>query len=220
MLLVPGLVRGVRWFRLKEVLMSGKWVVCVCIMSLVLALPAAADVIPIISEGVAADSSETNTVAISTVSGWNVPIASATWVSYANTGAGGFSPADGTTATFTQTFVLPNSNNTGSVEVWADDTADVWLDGVQMFAANLGASNVTCQMGVIGCLPQYGGVVPLDGLSAGSHVLTVKAYQVAGDGFGTLWEGQVTSVPDAGTTLMLLGGVLVGIETLRRKLRA
>lgn len=33
-------------------------------------------------------------------------------------------------------------------------------------------------------------------------------------------EGAVGAVPDGGMTLMLLGGVLVGIETLRRKFRA
>jgi len=134
--------------------------------------------------------------------------------------AGGFSPPNGTTATFTQTFVLPYAHNSGSVEVWADDTADVWLDGTLFYAANLGAQNGTCQMGVIGCLPEYGGVVSLNGLTAGSHTLTVEGHQVAGDGFGVLWEGQVTSsAPDGGTTLVLFGGVLVGLETLRRKLR-
>jgi hypothetical protein len=32
-------------------------------------------------------------------------------------------------------------------------------------------------------------------------------------------QGLITSVPDGGVTLMLLGGALVGLETLRRKLR-
>ena len=32
-------------------------------------------------------------------------------------------------------------------------------------------------------------------------------------------QGLITSVPDGGMTLMLLGGALVGLETLRRKLR-
>jgi hypothetical protein len=33
-------------------------------------------------------------------------------------------------------------------------------------------------------------------------------------------DGNITSVPDGGTTMMLLGGVLVGLETLRRRFRS
>ena len=208
--------------------MAMRWSVFATILVLAVALPAAADnfqVINIVSEGYAVDNTESsNSLAITAVGAWKQPdtglYPTATWVSYDNTGAGGFSPPNGTTATFTRTFVLPYAHNSGSVEVWADDTADVWLDGTLFYAANLGAQNGTCQMGVIGCLPEYGGVVSLNGLTAGSHTLTVEGHQVAGDGFGVLWEGQVTSsAPDGGTTLVLFGGVLVGLETLRRKLR-
>jgi hypothetical protein len=37
--------------------------------------------------------------------------------------------------------------------------------------------------------------------------------------FGLLYEVNVTGVPDGGMTLMLLGGALVGLETLRRRIR-
>jgi hypothetical protein len=43
--------------------------------------------------------------------------------------------------------------------------------------------------------------------------------QAAGLSHFSLYKS-TTSVPDGGVTLMLLGGALVGLETLRRKFRA
>ena len=199
--------------------MKLKWVITLAVC--MLAFPAWADtvIVPIISQGIIADVNETNTVAIGTVSGWTVPTTPATWVTDPTT-AGGTEKPNNTTSTFTQKFFLPYATNTGSVTVWADDTADVLLDGNMIWAANNGVPNGPCQLGIVGCIPQYGGAVSLNGLGAGPHILTVTAYQVAGDGFGALWQGNVSStVPDGGVTLMLLGGALVGLETLRRKFR-
>jgi hypothetical protein len=42
----------------------------------------------------------------------------------------------------------------------------------------------------------------------------------AGAGKIPVLQGLITQVPDGGVTLMLLGGVLVGLETLRRRVRA
>ena len=60
------------------------------------------------------------------------------WISYADTG---YPPGDiphatwpdnasipgDPTAVFLESFVLPYQNNTGSITVWADDTASVWI---------------------------------------------------------------------------------------------
>lgn len=198
--------------------MKLKWVLIVALC--VVALPAWANSIQIaiISQGVTADALETNTVAIAPGSSlWQTPSGGASWVTDAVT-ASGIQKTNGTTSTFTQSFFLPYGTNTGSVTVWADDTARVWLNNTLIFDFFDGP-NSTCQMGVIGCLPQFGGTVSLDGLNAGTHVLTVEALQTNGGPFGALWIGSVTSVPDGGMTLMLLGGALIGLETLRRKLR-
>ena len=56
-----------------------------------------------------------------------------------------------------------------------------------------------------------------------SSAATASIYVSGGDyipaGVGGWGEAGTLAVPDGGVTLMLLGGVLVGFETLRRKLR-
>ena len=67
----------------------------------------------------------------------------------------------------------------------------------------------------------------LTGLSSGtqSSVIKVQYVNAKGKKVGALVSENITlqalqTVPDGGVTLMLLGGVLVGLETLRRRLRA
>jgi hypothetical protein len=179
--------------------------------------------VSILSQGTIADPSEYNNgtgdnVLLTAYPGvWQGPTMGANWISYADTGMGG--PADNTMVKFFQPFFLPYSTNTGSITVWADDTAAVYLDGVLKYPANYVAGSA-CADGPIGCITANGGVIDLTGISGGSHELRFDTYQLHGDGYGLLYAGSVTSVPDGGMTLMLLGGVLVGLETLRRKFRA
>lgn len=96
-------------------------------------------------------------------------------------------------AVFLQPFTLPGPNNVGSVTVWADDTARVLVDGVVKFAAN-GQEDVHCAgPNPIGCTPNEGESISLTGLSAGSHTLTIEAFQRQGGPFGVLYEGSVNS---------------------------
>lgn len=179
---------------------------------------ARATMIDILSEGTLFDPTEFNSVGanvvITPVSAW-ATAPPAAWVSFADTGLGGSPPANGTVVTFTQPFSLPGPINTGSVTVWADDTAAVFLDGGLVFAANFPTDGV-CAAGPIGCEPGEGGVISLDGLAAGPHALTFEVFQLHGDGYGLLYKGAVNSVPEP-STLLLLGSALAWAMVRTRK---
>lgn len=110
---------------------------------------------------------------------------------------GSMNPADlaaqTPSAIFFQPFTLPSANNTGSVTIWADDTARILVDGVQQFAANGQQSTHCAGPNPIGCGPSQGQTISLTGLSAGAHTLAVEAYQRNGGPFGVLYQGRVDS---------------------------
>jgi hypothetical protein len=142
------------------------------------------------------------------------------WVSYANTGYGQTTPPPNSTTTplaiFYEVFTLPTPSIAGSVTVWADDTAAVFIDGVQIWWPNF--TQGTCAAGPIGCEPNEGGAVSLAGLPAGQHTLRIDAYQVGGVTFGVLYEGWVEPIPEP-LTLTLIGTGLVALGLLRRRVR-
>ena len=160
---------------------------------------------------------------------WATPPAGAFWVSYANTGAGpgSFSPANSTTvplAIFSEYFTLPFSGNTGSVRIWADDTANLFLDGLQVGPpANF--TQGICAIGPLGCEPGEFVDVSLNGLSSGSHTLAVAAYQVGSGPFGVMYSGLVQSqdrprsdTPEPSTwILMALGAGALALARWRKR---
>jgi len=166
---------------------------------------------------------------------WAKPVGGMQWVSYMDTGDGGtVLPDDGTfgafgaspTASFFVSFNLPNPINSGSITVWADDTAAVSLvdnPGAPqlLYAANLGPSDVNCVLGPISCGQSEGGFVNLTGLSEGTHTLRIDTWQLGGAVFGVMYGGSINSdtviksdpvpdpVPEPGTatyTLLFVAG--------------
>lgn len=180
---------------------------------------------------------------------WAAAGAGYEWISYGQTGCNMFVALTGTctpgpqnpagttvnstpTATFYQTFTVTDSFDSGTLNVWADDTAGVWLDtgtvttgdgsgGSLLWAAN-GNLGGNCANQPIGCTTGMDAVIPL-GLTSGTYTLVVDAYQlVGGSPFGVMYDGVLSNnaTPEP-ASYMLLGIGLAGLGTLiRRRKRA
>jgi hypothetical protein len=194
-----------------------------------------AAIVPIASDLVNEFNNQTGAdVFITADPAWALPPDGSNWVSYANTGEGpgSFSPPNSTTtpmAIFTENFFLPGTVNTGSLRVWADDTASVTLDGFGVGPAANFVQGSACASSAIGCKPDKFATIDLDGLSQGDHTLTFSVYQTGGGPAGLLYSGSVDSenasepggldaAPEPGTFLML-GAGLTGIAVLSRRCR-
>jgi PEP-CTERM motif len=158
------------------------------------------------------------------------------WVSFADTGTdcatapGGVCVPNSSgvngppSAIFLKTFDLPGNDNVGSLTVWADDTARVFLDGTMIFDANP-VTDGNCADGPIGCRIGDGetfnfsssGIV----LGAGTHTLEFDVFQLANGPFGLLFEGSIvssTSTPEPASYLLLALGLL-GVALLAPRLK-
>ncbi len=146
----------------------------------------------------------------------------AVWVSYADTGITGSlaptgQPDSGKLMSITLNLANAVVGSAINFKIWADDTAGVFLNGVEKKAPNL--TQGTCANGPIGCEPGEF-YQASNWLATGNDQIRIDVYQVgttqtaASNPFGVLYYGDYTtptSVPDGGITLTLLGGGLVGL---------
>jgi hypothetical protein len=135
---------------------------------------------------------------------------SAVWISNGLSGYGDsqFQPYEGTTPVVTVFQDFVSGPGLLNLDVWADDTADVILDGNYLAYAKFTQS--ICSGQPIGCRPQDDGVLT-SYLSGGSHQLEFVLYQVGtgtdtySNPFGLLYTGTaVAPVPEPASFVPLV----------------
>jgi PEP-CTERM motif len=187
---------------------------------------AKADSQQIVSSTATTNNSGSATQVISPNPAWAAPLAGSSWISFTNTGdpsSSGFTVVpNGTAVTFTQTFNLVGTITGANLDVLADDTASVWLNGTELASGNLGGSYPTCSSLPIGCLTSTMGIFNFAELQPylqdGTNTLSFVVYQEAGSSYGLDYSGTVTTTPEP-SALMMLGMGLMGIAvTARRRL--
>jgi hypothetical protein len=130
------------------------------------------------------------------------------------------------TAIFFNQFTLPSGDDfTGSLSIWADDTARVYLNGVLLIDANPDPGS-NCAGSPIGCLPNMDYTVDLSTpglLDSGINTLQIEAYQLSGGSpFGVMYNGSIDAEPSGSPTpepasCLLLGLGLAAVGFLRQR---
>ncbi len=189
--------------------------------------------IDLASSGSAVNSGQTSsmgsTVQIAPNEGWSNALGNSSWVSFAQTGNPNgpryIQVSNGTVVSFFDHFFLPGTASSGWLEVMADDSTSVILNGVTLVAEASTTNNYynTCSDVAIGCRGAYMINLPLDLLKTGDNVLEFQVAQRAGSSFGLDYYGQIVDpvaapVPEPATLSLLIIGLAGFAGTIRRKL--
>lgn len=137
----------------------------------------------------------------------------AVWVSSSNSGLNGISVPNSSVTPYMR-IIEEFVGNAFTLKIWADDTAAVFVNGVEIIGENL--TQGTCAAGIIGCEPNEFGLVTMSWSNVALRTIQIDVYQTGGSVSGTLYSGSF-SVP-APAPLALLGLGLVGIAFFRRKI--
>jgi hypothetical protein len=150
---------------------------------------------------------------------WTAAGSGSTYVSYsAGTGPGNLTTiaADGYYDYVTD-FTLTNAaGDTGSIWVLADDTTDIYLNGVQITPEGGVGGDSKCADAEPNC--QVPDLISLTGLINGTNQLEFFVAQTGSNATGLDFYGSVAPVPEPSTLLMFGTGLIGAAGVLRRRL--
>jgi hypothetical protein len=147
--------------------------------------------------------------------------AASAWISFRHdTGGSSFVVDNQVVLTFTKTVVL-GGDHAGFLNVAADDSTSVWLNGVLLFAEAPSAGNayVLCSDVPIGCRSDTFAQLAIT-LGAGTHTLAFQTAQRRLSAYGLRFYGELTptQIAEPGVLALLgLGAAMAGRLWRRRR---
>jgi hypothetical protein len=153
---------------------------------------------------------------------WHAALGSSTWIGSTPTSGpdGTVDPPKGTYI-YSTTFTA-DSSYAGTIDVLADDTTSVLLNGVQIAPAG-GGGDGHCDATGINCLIPV--TIPVGTFHNGPNTLSFDVVQIGlenpgGDPEGVDFNGSISNIPEPSTLLLLGTGLVGSAGALLRRMRS